>query len=191
MYYLLDKISDDLNKYVHKRLDKTGKVELEMKELAALYSTDVIASCAFGVEANSLENPSAEFRAAGKAMFDMTFKRGIELTFFFLLPQLMKLFRFTFFSKLTTKFIQATIPHVVSERNKSGNKRHDLIDTLIELKNNDETLTDDILMAQAAVFFAAGNFCLLKLGQTLQVFIFRLRNIEHNASFRSLSRRNE
>lgn len=156
MYYLIDKISTDLNQFVHKRLDKDNKVELEMKEIAALYSTDVIASCAYGVEANSLEFPESEFRKAGRSIFDMTLHRSFELPAYFMVPQVMKLFRFTTFTKNTSNFIRNSISHVIGERKKSGTKRHDLIDTLIELKESDDTLTDDMLMAQAAVFFAAG-----------------------------------
>lgn len=157
MYYKLDKISDDLNQYIHRKLGSSDKVELEIKEISALFTTDVIASCAYGVEANSLENPEGEFRCAGRAHLKYALKRQLELTAYFMLPQIMKLFNFSFFAKETQKFIKSTIPHVIKERMKSGNKRHDLIDTLIELKSKDETLTDEILMAQAAVFFAAGR----------------------------------
>lgn len=164
MFSLLDKISSNLCQHVNKRLDKDNKVELEVKELAALYTTDVIASCAFGVEANSLENPEGDFRTAGAAMFKMTFWRGFELPAFFMLPQVMKFFNFTMCSSFTTKFIRLIIPQVISERERSGNKRNDLIDTLIELKRANppdstakEFLSDDMLVAQAAVFFAAGN----------------------------------
>src|SRR5690349_21943390 len=41
MYYLLDKVGDNLIKHINKRLDHEGKVELEMKELASLFMTDV------------------------------------------------------------------------------------------------------------------------------------------------------
>lgn len=157
MYYLLDKASSDLNQYVHKRLDSENRVELEMKELAAMYSTDVIASCAYGVEAHSLEDPNAEFRKAGRAIFDMTLYRGIELPAYFMLPQIMKFFRFQTFSGFASKFIRTSITDVIADRTRTENKRNDLIDTLIELKKTDDTLTDDMLMAQAAVFFTAGK----------------------------------
>lgn len=157
MFYLLEKISNDMNQYVHNRLDIDSKVELEMKELAAMYSTDVIASCAYGVEANSLENPEAEFRKAGRAIFAMNFIRSLELPAFFMLPQVMKFFRFKTFSSGASDFIKATIAFVTEERKKTGARRNDLIDTLIEMKQSDDTLTDDMLTAQAAVFFTGGE----------------------------------
>jgi cytochrome P450 family 6 len=96
--------------YVHNRLDENGKVELEMKEVASLYSTDVISSCAFGIEANSLENPDSEFKKAGTAMFKMSVKRAIEFTSFFMIPQIMKFFNFLVFSPESTKFVYSTMP---------------------------------------------------------------------------------
>jgi cytochrome P450 family 6 len=161
MFYIIDSISSNMVDHVSQKLNQEGKVELEMKQLALLYATDVIASCAYGVEANSLENPNGEFAKGGKAMFNMNLWRGFEYSCFFMLPQLTKLFRFKAFSYGTTEFIQKTIKHVIDERKKSGIIRNDLIDTIIELKKTDDTLTDDMLIAQAALFFSAGKILFL------------------------------
>ena len=164
MHNLLDKNSEDMVNFIHKKLDKENKVELEMKDLASLYTIDVIASCAYGVEANCLENPESEFRKCGYSMFKMDFWRGLELPAYFMLPQVMKLFRFTTFSYYSTQFIKSSISHVMENREKTGNKRNDLIDTLIDIKkaevkdDHGKPITKDMLMAQAAVFFSAGNY---------------------------------
>lgn len=160
MYYLIDKISTQMVDYVEKRLDSENKVELEVKELTSLYSTDVVASCAFGVEANSLENPDGEFRTAGKIVFGTEFWRAFEFSAFFMLPQIMKVFRFKAFSHKVSHFIETSISHVMSERERTGDKRNDLIDTFIEMKKTEsstvENITMDMMMAQAAAFFSAG-----------------------------------
>lgn len=167
MFYLLDKNSENMINFIKGKLDNTNKVELEMKELASLYTTDVIANCAYGIEANCFVNPHGDFRKCGQSMFDMSFWRGLELLAYFMLPQAMKLCRFQTFSDYSTKFIKSYIPKVMEMRESSGIKRNDLIDTLIELKNDgvkDEhgkPLTEDMLTAQAAAFYATGKYLIL------------------------------
>jgi Cytochrome P450. len=41
----------------------------EMKDILVKFGTDIIASFAFGVQCNCLQNPNAEFRNWGKKIF--------------------------------------------------------------------------------------------------------------------------
>ena len=61
---------------------------IEMKEFAARFTTDVISSCAFGIEANSLKNPNAEFRKYGKKIFESSFESIIRNILAILTPDL-------------------------------------------------------------------------------------------------------
>jgi cytochrome P450 family 6 len=169
MFDLVDKIGSNMVQSVHEKLDKNNQVEMEIKDLASYYATDVIASCAFGVEANSFTNPDGEFRRAAMKIFENTLKRAFELTAFFMLPQITKLFRIKLFSDFTSKFIFEIIPKVMSERVKNKANRNDFIDTLIELKEKngaDGPLTDDILIAQAAAFVGGGKQSFKLFSQT-------------------------
>jgi cytochrome P450 family 6 len=184
MSHLIDKISANMVEKVHEDLDENHKIEMELKDLALLYTIDVIASCAFGIEANCLKNPEADFRKAAQKMFENTLKRAFDFAALFMIPQITKLFGVKFFSEFNSKFIFSVIPKDINERVKSKVKRNDLIDTIIKLKevnskevNAKDFLTDDMLIAQAAVFFAAGkskisNFNLDELNITVQFSIF-------------------
>lgn len=44
----------------------TDNKSVEVRELAARYTTDIIASVAFGIEVNTIDNPDAEFRRYGR-----------------------------------------------------------------------------------------------------------------------------
>lgn len=66
----------------------------EMRDLMARYTTDIIASCAFGVQANSLKNPDSDFRREGRSMFQYTLWRAIEFTSLFFLPEIVPFFGF-------------------------------------------------------------------------------------------------
>lgn len=66
----------------------------EMRDLMARYTTDVIASCAFGVQANSLKNPDSDFRREGRYIFQYTLRRALEFTSMFFLPEIVPFFGF-------------------------------------------------------------------------------------------------
>ena len=136
---------------------------MKVKDKLSLFTTDVIASVAFGVNANALSNPKSEFGRISKILVEFTLYRGFEFTSAFLLPEITKFFNFKIFTEEGTEFMARTIAHVINEREKSRVKRNDLIDCLIEIKNSEiknneeEPLTIEALVAQAAVFFTAGH----------------------------------
>lgn len=51
-------------------IDSTPDHEsFDFKDLTARYTIDVIGSCAFGLDTNSLHNPNSEFRMISKKIF--------------------------------------------------------------------------------------------------------------------------
>lgn len=72
MFNIVLSCSELLNKVVSDEV-KNGEA-IDIKEFFARFTTDVIGSCAFGVECNSLTNPDSEFRKYGKLIFESTFR---------------------------------------------------------------------------------------------------------------------
>ncbi|KAH8339972.1 hypothetical protein KR067_004182, partial [Drosophila pandora] len=142
----------------------TGPSPVPIKDLCARFTTDLIATIAFGVEANALKDAKSEFFHHNQAIFALTWSRAIDFTIIFMLPALVSIARVKLFSKETTKFIRNTINYVLSERERTGVKRNDLVDILLALKREAEANPDqlqkykdlDYLVAQAAVFQTAG-----------------------------------
>ncbi|KAG4067639.1 hypothetical protein HA402_005411 [Bradysia odoriphaga] len=165
MFHLMKSIGDQLSD-VMGSMDASGKARsfcVDVKELCTRYTIDVIASCVYGLEANSLKYPNGDFVTYGKKIFEFKIFRAVEFFAVFFFPEIVRLFRFKVFSKETSEFLRGSINFVLNEREKSGNKRKDLIDTLLTLKNEDKdkTQTDasrygDVLVAQAAAFFTGG-----------------------------------
>lgn len=93
MHRLMGTCGRDLCDVICNRMPCDGdRVVLEVKELFACYATDIIASCAFGVQANSLKNPVSEFRQQGKRIFDHTLWRKLETICVFFLPAAVPIF---------------------------------------------------------------------------------------------------
>ena len=50
---------------------------IEIKDILARYSTDIIASAAFGIQCNCLKTPDAEFRQWGRKLFEPSFRSAL------------------------------------------------------------------------------------------------------------------
>jgi len=58
----------------------------------ARFTTDVIASCAFGINGNSLKDPDSEFGRQVRSVITFSVKKGLAMLFSFLAPHLNKNF---------------------------------------------------------------------------------------------------
>ncbi|XP_058803146.1 cytochrome P450 6k1-like isoform X2 [Phymastichus coffea] len=164
MFDLMLEICEDFQIYCDnlKIDDKIGK-PVEVKEACANLTTDIIGITAFGLKLNSLINPNAEFRSHGRAMFRSSYVRYLQMLAIFFVPALRRYTNPKFFDDKGSEFLKNTFWYVINERVKTGNKRNDLIDLLIEIRKNQENnnsdtykLEGDALVAQAAIFFTGG-----------------------------------
>lgn len=134
MFHLMNDEGKALNEYLHKLAD-SSKPSGDARELSARYTTDVIATCAYGIKANCLNNPDAEFRSIGRKIFEISIRRVLELGSFFFFPKVVNILGLKFFAKEGTEFIRNTFNETIRIREESQTKRHDLVDILIDLKN--------------------------------------------------------
>ncbi|XP_043475349.1 cytochrome P450 6k1-like [Leptopilina heterotoma] len=163
MFELMTSVGNNLDTYMKSlNLHGSGKA-IEIREICAKFTTDLIGTTAYGLEVNSLNNPNAEFRKVGKRIFTYDIFRSLELNFIFIMPQLARLFDLRFFRGDGSAFLKKVFMETLNERERSGGKRKDLIDLLIELKKKYENedshgikFEGDILCGQAAIFFTGG-----------------------------------
>lgn len=155
--------------------------ELEIRDLMARFTTDVIGTCAFGIECNSLKDPNAEFRHYGRKAFGEP--RHSPLTFMFLrgFKNAARKLHIKNVCDDISEFFMKVVCDTVEYREKNHINRNDFMDILIELKNEGKNDKDKItlneLTAQAFVFFLAGfetssttlTFCLYELAMNLDI----------------------
>ncbi|KAH8300219.1 hypothetical protein KR044_011746, partial [Drosophila immigrans] len=144
--------------------------EFEAKDLSARFTTDVIGSCAFGLECNSLSNPKSEFRQMGRSVTENPLQPTIVQAFMFAQPGLARRLRLRLFRPEVSSFFIETVRQTLEYREREHVKRNDLIQLLIELAS-DAGLSFEQIAAQAMVFFLAGfdtssttmSYCLYEL----------------------------
>ncbi|XP_061400023.1 cytochrome P450 6g1 [Musca vetustissima] len=159
MYPLMLEVASQLENFLSL---KGENFTTEVKEICATFTTDLISTIAFGINANSIKNPDGEFRSQCRKFFLFTLPRAIDFSVAFFLPKFVSLLRVKIFTKDFSKFLRSTITHVMTERERTGIPRNDLIDILVALKkeaaknNHSFMQNSDYLVAQAAVFLTAG-----------------------------------
>jgi len=163
--------------------------EVDMKEFLGRFTTDIIGSCAFGLECNSLVDPEAEFRKMGRKIFAqprVSRKIAFVLTSF---KGLAKFLNVGIMRKEISEFFMKNVKETVEYREKNNIYRNDFMDLLIKLKNSDkedERLTLNEIAAQSLVFFAAGfetsstamSYALFELAQNEEVQEKARKNVQ-------------
>lgn len=136
--------------------------EIEMKELFARFTTDIIGTCAFGIDCNSLKDPKAQFRAMGKKVFENPRHSGFMEYFVVTFKNTARRLHMKEHHDDVTKFFLNSVRETVELRERENIRRNDFMDLLIEIKNKETLnekkakLTIEEVAAQAFVFFLAG-----------------------------------
>lgn len=132
MFSLSSEVADDLVTKITKELARGNVVDVS--ELTAQYSTDIISSVALGFKANSLTDPNSSYIKFGKRMFEATTYRGYQFLTFYLLPSLAKIFKFRTSRLETVQLLESTFREVFRYREENNVQRNDLVDVLCQLQ---------------------------------------------------------
>ncbi|EAT39029.1 AAEL009138-PA [Aedes aegypti] len=192
MFPIITAVAEEFRKCMAKEADK-GE-DIEMKELLARFTTDVIGNCAFGLECNSLMDPEAEFRKMGRKAMAMSSADFLRRKLCNSFRGLAKLLGVRLSDPDVSDFFMNAVRSTIEYRERNKVQRNDLMDLLIKLKNAeliDEKsdrlgpLTFNEIAAQAFVFFLAGfessstamSFCLYELAKNQELQDKARRNI--------------
>ncbi|XP_023298792.2 cytochrome P450 6a9-like [Lucilia cuprina] len=167
---------------------------VEIKELLARFTTDVIGTCAFGINCNSLKDPQAEFRLMGKRSLNERRHGNLLMGFIQGFPELAKKLHMKLVPDEITEFFMRIVKETVAYRETNNIQSNDFLSILIDLKNGKEgekavKLSIEEMAAQAFVFFLGGfetssstmGFALYELAQHQE--IQQKMRLEINAAF--------
>ncbi|XP_011705528.1 PREDICTED: cytochrome P450 9e2-like [Wasmannia auropunctata] len=159
MFDLLSKCSHDFVDYLvdHPELCHT----IETKEVFRRYTTDVIATSAFGISVNSMKDQNNEFYVKGveTIKFPTGLLAMIKLMILMKYPWFAKSIGLTFFSPNTAKFFKKIIQETLRAREEQGIVRPDMIHLLMQSRDKEDTvhkMSLNDIVSQAFIFFIAG-----------------------------------
>ncbi|XP_039312720.1 probable cytochrome P450 6a13 isoform X2 [Solenopsis invicta] len=168
MFVILKECGDELAKHLERNAEIGDTIEI--KDILARYTTDVIMSTAFGIKSNCIKEPNNEYRVQGKRIININ---SIKIALAMFAPQIMDFFSIPFFPKSITDFYIKMFREIVEYRQAKHIVKTDFMNLLIQLmergyvdpeddKNtsNESSTVNKLTMveatAQSFVFFAAG-----------------------------------
>lgn len=194
MFSTLIDCGDSLQKHVAHLADTQQLIEV--RDVSARYSTNVIASVAFGIDVDCIREPDSEFRENGKKFFEMTLSNALRQAGSFLCPSLMSFFHIRMTDKKVEDFMKSVVKENLEYREKNNIVRKDFFQLLMQLRNSgtisqsdddwktqtdqsskQKHLTLNEMTAQSFIFFTAGfettsttiSFCLYELSRASEI----------------------
>ena len=133
MFDLLTECAKNSMKTLKEQIHESSSDALEMKELFTKFTVDIIATCAFGLEVNSFENPDNEFVKIRKVIDDFNKPQAaFKMLGFGMFPKLMEFFKLRLMDESTCEVFQATITDTIKIREERKIVRHDMINLLMQ-----------------------------------------------------------
>ena len=138
MFSLILECSNHLESYMD-TLIKKGK-PIDMREVSARYTTDVVGSCAFGIDMNSLSEKESVFRRLGKLIFATNLRKILSIRIQDMLPWLYNSFLYVLPRDEKTRIIMKLMTETMEYREENNVFRPDFINMLLNLKKHPEKI---------------------------------------------------
>uniref|UniRef100_A0A340TB92 Cytochrome P450 n=1 Tax=Anopheles minimus TaxID=112268 RepID=A0A340TB92_9DIPT len=185
MFGTIQQVTEELLEYMNENCHR----EMEMKDVLARFTTDVIGTCAFGIECNSLKNSDLDFRKFGNKVFEHNTTLLVKFMFVTMFKNMAKRIGVKLIDSSVERFFLQVVRDTVQYREMNNVQRNDFMNLLLQIKNkgyleecdgdasdtvkNETRITLNELAAQVFVFIVAGyetssstmNFCLYELAK--------------------------
>lgn len=161
MFYLLTQCSNNFGQYLDRLISR--EEILDCREITSKFTADVIGTCVFGLDLNTLNDKDCKFLRIASRMMKPSMKRYIKESLKEMLPSVYGIIGRYFIEHDINDFFIRTVMDVIEYRWKNKIVKHDFVDILLDLKKRPEKhpeleLTDNVIVAQAVAFFIAGFF---------------------------------
>lgn len=155
LFPLISQRAEDFAKFISTL--SADESNVNMRDVFDRYTNDVIASCCFGLEFDSVRDPTNKFYNCGKEITHMSAIRTMKYMFVRTFPMLGRIFNIQLLNNQEMKYFEAIIRNEIAIRNAKQIDHTDIIQRLINNKNEpDKTQLDinDMVAQVYAVYFA-------------------------------------
>lgn len=136
MYTLIEKCSLQLKTHLDPLANNNEEVDI--KEVMCRFTIDIIATCAFGLEVNTLADSNVEFYKISQKIFTQSATKRFFISTF---PKTANFLKISLHDPEVANFLLNLVETTVKYREENHIERNDFLDLLIKVKNHQ--LLDD------------------------------------------------
>ena len=159
---MFDVFKERSHQLIHFLEDKTES-EIDFHDLFERFLTDVIASCAFGIKCNSINDPNNEFHQMGKKLIEPTIKQFILESLDILSLRIRGYLGLRFFNHEVEVNFTQIVKDVIEFREKNNVSINDFLELMIKIRTksknscgNKESISILECAAHSLGFFFSG-----------------------------------
>ncbi|KAL5276545.1 hypothetical protein ACFFRR_002018 [Megaselia abdita] len=166
MFDFIKEVAQGGNDYLHKEIAGKSGMEIEMKDFFKRMTTDIIASTAFGIKTDSLNEKNNQFWEMGKMVTTFDFLASLKIFFVTNFKSLSKYSNIEIFSSKAESYYRDLVLGAMKNRFNQKIFRPDMINMLMEATGkgiNDKVgqkslhnWTDNEVVAQCFIFLVGG-----------------------------------
>lgn len=135
MYDMVQNTAYEMVEHLKRKTSDGQELHAEMKDLFAKYTNDVIASAAFGIVVNSLEDANNEFLVTGMKMLNFRKSKIMgKMLLYRFAPNVYRYFGCQFLDRSASTFFKTMVLDTMKVRKERNIYRPDMIDILMRLK---------------------------------------------------------
>ena len=108
--------------------------DIEIREFMAKFTTDVIGSCAFGLQFQSMTGDSSDFRKMGKKVLEPSKMASLSRMLRCFFPPLFRVLNIRTFPKEVNEFFISVVTDTLRHRQLNNIRREDFMDALSEIR---------------------------------------------------------
>lgn len=151
----------DIADLMIENLQKSSNLDMiEVKDMLANFTTEVIGNVAFGLDINSISDPNSPFRVMSKKIFAPENNFLPKLLFLTSNRALGRKLHMKLFPSDMSEFFLGSIRETIEYRIKNNIERNDFLNLVLKMYTGEDmksgTLTFNELAAQCFIFFIAG-----------------------------------
>ncbi|XP_025193066.1 probable cytochrome P450 6a13 [Melanaphis sacchari] len=164
MYSQIEECGNAMIVNIRSELKKNSK-EIDIRDILAQYSIDVIGNCSFGLNLNVAKDDTSLFRRYGKIIFKPSLSYFVREICVMISPAILKILKIPIFPHKTTVHFGSIFKETIAYREKNSIVRNDIVHALIQAHQDlvvneniskDVRLTGSQILSNAFGFFAAG-----------------------------------